>query len=202
MHNTSSPSQWKYVNTQSNPADDASRGVPAASLHHRIHGLVFLTQSSETWPQRPSGITNNIPDDDPEVKAETAAYSTEISIRDPIALIIERFSSWSHLKKVVAWIFQYKTNLQHLVKNQRAGESPKIKSSRAINSISVTELNSAEVKILKYVQSQSFKQQYKQTKSTNRQSGMSNHRDLKKSSSIYKLDPVLAQGLRVGGCLR
>ncbi|XP_068680455.1 uncharacterized protein [Montipora foliosa] len=32
IHDASSPSQWKYVNTQDNPADDASRGVPADSL--------------------------------------------------------------------------------------------------------------------------------------------------------------------------
>ena len=32
IHDASSPSQWKYVNTQDNPADDTSRGVPADSL--------------------------------------------------------------------------------------------------------------------------------------------------------------------------
>ena len=32
IHNVTSPSQWMYVNTELNPADDASRGVPADSL--------------------------------------------------------------------------------------------------------------------------------------------------------------------------
>ena len=32
IHNLSDPSQWKYVDTKENPADDASRGLDAKSL--------------------------------------------------------------------------------------------------------------------------------------------------------------------------
>ena len=32
IHNSSSSTQWHYVNTELNPADDASRGVSADSL--------------------------------------------------------------------------------------------------------------------------------------------------------------------------
>lgn len=101
IHDASSPSQWRYVNTQCNPADDASRGVSADSLQRWIHGPEFLTQSKETWPQRPADMNTAIPEDDPEVKKESVAYTSEASARDPISDIIERFSSWTQLKRIV-----------------------------------------------------------------------------------------------------
>ena len=205
IHEASSPDQWRYVNTQLNPADDASRGVSADSLHRWIHGPEFLIQPTDEWPQRPADMIALIPDDDPEVKAEIATYSTRTSTRDPIAEITEKFSSWSHLKKVVAWILRYKTNLYNLVKNERREEPPKSKSrskSSTISPISVTELKNAESAILQYIQNKSFKQEYDQLKRSDQQSSTRNHSDLSKSSSIYKLDPVLVQGLlRVGGRL-
>ena len=205
IHEASSPDQWRYVNTQLNPADDASRGVSADSLHRWIHGPEFLIQPTDEWPQRPADMIALIPDDDPEVKAEIATYSTRTATRDPVAEITEKFSSWSHLKKVVAWILRYKTNLYNLVKNERREEPPKSKSrskSSTISPISVTELKNAESAILQYIQNKSFKQEYDQLKRSDQQSSTRNHSDLSKSSSIYKLDPVLVQGLlRVGGRL-
>ena len=184
IQEVSSPSQWRYVNTQSNLADDASRGVSADSLHRWIHGPEFLTQPTDEWPQRPADMITDIPNNDPEVKTETAACLTKTCTRDPVAKIMEKFSSWSRLKKVVAWILRYKTNL-HELKNQRPEEPLKIKSARTISPISVTELKNAEAAILKCIQGKSFKQECDQIKHANRQSSASNHRDLRKSSSIY-----------------
>ena len=139
-----------------------------------------------------------IPNDDPEVKAQTATYSTRTSTHDPVTEIIEKFSSWPHLKKVVAWILPYKTNLCNLVKNERREEPPKSKSpskSSTISPISVTKLNNAESVILQYIQNRSFKQEYNKLKRSDQQSSTKNHSNLSEFSSIYKLDPVLVQGL-------
>ena len=38
IHDVSSPEQWNYVDTNSNPADDASRGVLANALRRWIAG--------------------------------------------------------------------------------------------------------------------------------------------------------------------
>ena len=46
----SSSEQWHYVNTDDNPADDASRGVSATQLHCWIHGPAFLHQPINDWP--------------------------------------------------------------------------------------------------------------------------------------------------------
>jgi hypothetical protein len=44
IHDASSPEQWNYVDTNSNPADEASRGVPANALQRWIQGPEFLAK--------------------------------------------------------------------------------------------------------------------------------------------------------------
>ena len=56
-----------YVNTELNPADDASRGVPANSLKRWIEGPEFLRQTNESWPKRPAAMNTNVDETDPEL---------------------------------------------------------------------------------------------------------------------------------------
>ena len=61
-------SQWKYVNTKDNPADDASRGRKVDDLvtgSRWIEGPSFLWKPEEYWPE--SIMEIGIPADDPEV---------------------------------------------------------------------------------------------------------------------------------------
>ncbi len=53
------------MDTHSNPADDASRGVPADSLQRWIEGPEFLIKAHETWPKRPEDLAANVSDGDP-----------------------------------------------------------------------------------------------------------------------------------------
>ena len=104
IHDTSTPTQWNYVDTHSNPADDASRGVPSDSLQRWIEGPNFLTQTNEAWPKRPEQLTTNVLDDDPEVKKNSLVYATNVpnsSNKQFVDQFIERFSSWSRLKRVI-----------------------------------------------------------------------------------------------------
>jgi len=76
IHDGSSPSQWRYVNTEANPADDASRGLAIDSLIKKnrwIHGPDFLWQKESRWPTQPTTV-QEIPDDDPEIKRETHIF--------------------------------------------------------------------------------------------------------------------------------
>ena len=71
IHDGLSPDQWRYVDSRSNPADDASRGLTAEQLIRNkrwLHGPEFLWKSDECWPSL--GTVPNIPDDHPEVKHE------------------------------------------------------------------------------------------------------------------------------------
>ena len=56
IHEFSTPAQWRYVNTELNPADMASRGLQPADelgLHKWIRGPDFLWKSEDNWPEQP-----------------------------------------------------------------------------------------------------------------------------------------------------
>ena len=72
----SSPSQQRYVNTEANPADDASGDLAIDSLIKKnrwIRGPDFLWQQESRWPTQPTTV-QEIPDDDPEIKRETHIF--------------------------------------------------------------------------------------------------------------------------------
>lgn len=57
IHEHSEPSQWRYVNSELNPADDASRGVTVDTMiqnNRWLSGPEFLTKEEDLWPRDPS----------------------------------------------------------------------------------------------------------------------------------------------------
>ena len=81
IHEGSRASHWKYVDTGSNPADDASMGLSAEELCCRkrwICGPDFLWKEESSWPEQ-QNIETVVPEDDPEVKreAKTAVIMTQ-----------------------------------------------------------------------------------------------------------------------------
>ena len=101
IHNATSPSQWNYVNIELNPADDASRGVSADSLERWIQGPEFLCQSNETWLKRSAEMHANVEVTDLEVKRPIVC-ADHGSNSNLMARIINRFSSWNRVRRVVA----------------------------------------------------------------------------------------------------
>lgn len=64
-------SQWRYIQTTQNPADEASRGVTMDDLltnQRWIEGPELLWKPEEEWPA--SSMDSAISADDPEVKRE------------------------------------------------------------------------------------------------------------------------------------
>ena len=111
-----SPTQWQYVNTQSNPDDQSSRGVFADCLERWIKRPSFLTQFKETWPNQPVHLFN-LPEDQSQLKKTIvpAVTTTTNSIDFELDKVFIRFSLWIRLKKAIAWILRYKTNLQRSI---------------------------------------------------------------------------------------
>ena len=203
IHNATSPFQWNYVNTELNPADDASRGVSADSLERWIQGPEFLRQSNETWPKRPAEMNDSVDDADPEVK-RSIVCANHGSDPDLMARITNRYSSWTRLRRVVAWMLRYKANLLRQSKKRKTGQTVDIKFSGSTNFLNLAELQNAEIEILKYVQEQSFKEErgLLSKVTENQKTSSKNANVVKKASNIYKLDPVFDEGLiRVGGRL-
>ena len=73
MQEASSPSQWRHVSSEQNPADDASRGFSAHALTNKsqwLRGPEFLSQPVHTWPIRPCPVPEGA-HGDPEVNKPT-----------------------------------------------------------------------------------------------------------------------------------
>ena len=209
IHDCSSPSQWRYVPSKLNPADDASRGLKVDELLTNSRwkvGPPFLWQSEDKWPSYPG--VEELSEEDPEVKKD-AKVGGVLTDGDAIQVdqLLERFSSWHSLKKFVAWFLRYKTSLRKFcARDKEKPVIPAVKSS--IEPISVPEIREAEQSIVKYVQEKHFKEEIESLKRnqdvvtvipSQRPKGGS----VKRSSSIFNLDPVLVDGiLVVGGRLR
>ena len=121
MQDGFTPDQWYHVEGAMNPGDHTARGVAAdASLNCTEWSLrpEFLWKCELKWPKlTDSSIA--FPSDDPEVKAYATSLAT--SSNPPITTLTDRFqriSSWYRLKKTVAWILRYRSNLLMASKSQ------------------------------------------------------------------------------------
>jgi hypothetical protein len=172
-----SPDDWRYVPTQQNPADDASRGVAPGELvtsQQWFHGPSFLQLSEERWPV--VGDTN-VNDEDPEVKREKQCYA-QVETGNKLLSLVSECSNFQQVKRSVAWLKRY-TDFVADSKNCCTGP------------LSVDELDSAEILASRVVQQGAYQQEIKQLQSA---------RHVANSSSIQSLHPILKNGLlRVGG---
>ena len=153
IHNGSSPSQWRYVNTEANPADDASRGLAVDSIIKKnrwICGPNFLWEQESRWPEQPTTV-KEIPDEDPDIKREIRPFSAVSDAgANSMNKWLEKFSSWSRLKKIVAWILRYRDRLRASCGRCKRRASLALKSTveGESESINVDEINRAEKEVL------------------------------------------------------
>ena len=186
----SNPSQWKYINTKLNPADDASRGVSAESFIQEdrwIKGPAFLTRPESEWVIHPL-CTEELSDADPEIKRESLSFALQVSNAcTSFSFIVERFSSWYKLLKFIALCLRCQRRfVEKRNSRQQAHSFPK-------ELLMLPDLERAEREIIKFNQRIAFAEEI---------DALQNGRSVKKSSVLVKLDPILAQGLlRVGGRL-
>ena len=88
-------SQWRYVPTALNPADDGTRGLPVLNLTSEsrwFEGREFCLKNPETWPERP----NIVP--------ECPNTCFPLHPIDAIASF-QNFSQWTSLLKTGAFCF-------------------------------------------------------------------------------------------------
>jgi len=183
----SHPSQWHYVPTDDNPADDCSRGLTMNKLLKTtrwFHGPDFLWKEESQWPQ--VVIPDSLDSGDPEVKTKTLVAAVQIGEHhDPVNELISYFSDWTRLKRAVAWWLRLKKILQNRSKKQEKHENMK--------HLSVEELQKAEEAIVAVAQQEAFAEEI---------TALERHKEISHNSVILNLDPILTNGiLRVGGRL-
>ena len=112
IQDKTSPKQWRYVETRSNPADDASHGLCARDISNSkwILGPEFLWKEENQWPEAMNGkeiIADKPSEQDPEVKRVVAMATTTSPKEVTLANHIEYFSSWFRTQKAVALCIRY-----------------------------------------------------------------------------------------------
>jgi hypothetical protein len=198
IRDSSVPSQWRYVNTAVNPADDISRGLSADDLvlsKTWLHGPDFLWRDCSEWPSDVEAGESQLLDSDPEVRKPAAAYASNSASTEGCKTVIDRlfarYSSWYKLKRSAGWLLIAMEKLEC-----KANKMPARDMSL---SITVVEMQRAESCNIKYIQNQMFSAEL----STLRNSGDKSVA-LSKSSHIRRLEPQLsADGfLVIGGRLK
>ncbi|XP_077969880.1 uncharacterized protein LOC120331115 [Styela clava] len=178
--------QWRYVPTNLNPADDASRGLSVQSLMDErwLKGPSFLQEQDEHWPKPPVQLPE-LPDEFVRCKIQSqkpqvvANYVSDSALK-PMDKFISHFSTWYKLKKKK--------------KNYKCNEK-----------LEVEELRVAGDDILKYIQRQEFGEVIDALQKANHRStsGKQVLKRLKIANFLHKLNPIVKDGfIRVGGRLR
>ena len=160
IHDVTAESQWNYVPTNENPADDASRGIKAKALNGRwLTGPEFLSKDPDDWP-RPRGNENNLHcnntvtskfDDGQNENVQCCADVCQVNANQeetlPLSIrdLLDKYSSYYKLKRTVAWLYKICKGIL----SKRLTIPAKV--------ISVEDLELAEKAIVRCVQKQHFK---------------------------------------------
>ena len=102
IRQSTSPVDWRYVPTESNPADHGTRGLKPDAIQQKwTRPPPFLAQPPHKWPQRrPLPPANSI----------CAAAKTKLQ---SVLLNVNRFSSWFRLLRSTAQVFRFVRRLRH-----------------------------------------------------------------------------------------
>ncbi|XP_076660394.1 uncharacterized protein LOC143363739 [Halictus rubicundus] len=181
FHRTVPDVRLHHVGSQDNPADCASRGIPASQLaSHPLwwHGPAWLTEHPTTWD-----TTSPTLDTTEEERAPTTtSFHTRIADTEHESLL-HRYSSLTRLLRVTAWCLRWT--------RRRPAPSP----GDVFPILHPEEVSQAEALWIKIVQGSTFEREL---------SALNNGQPLRPSSALRATTPFLDnQGiLRVGGRLK
>nr|XP_054775363.1 uncharacterized protein LOC129283739 [Lytechinus pictus] len=196
IRDASSPSQWNYVETKDNPADQASRGirVDQQEMTKWLIGPGFLWKDDveDEMNEDESTILPN----DPEVKRShaTIKHAEKFDLER-----LRRFSTWHQVKRAVANCLRLKLYLQRC-RQEKQKDSHKAKI--AIQPLSTELLVNAETEIIRHIQKDAFEDELR-TLGGIEGATRKGRRLVKSKSRLHQLDPFIdTEGiLRVGGRL-
>ncbi len=207
--------QWHYVDTKSNSADDASRGIRMQELLNGsrwINGPEFLWKNESHWPTASTNSEREtrfeLVPDDPEIKKAVSLVTKTKTSYPSFLSRLQYFSSWYRAKAAVAWCLRYLYRLKKRVDMNQTKENMNSSGSQRRESqprLTVEDLKLAETLIIKTTQSEAFGQEiHKLTGIKTEGPNTRRNHQLKKASPLYKLDPFVDDNgiLRVGGRLR
>ena len=213
IRDLSQPSSWMYVESDENPADDATRGLTAKELMVKsrwLTGPEFLWKDGEFQPNTKK--TYPVKENDPELKKATVLKTTAEgpSKKFPDYFEVQHLkhiSSWFRMRRIVALCLRLLMLLRKGdVKNDSLGSCSTEKLT-----ITLDQLQEAEKSIIKAVQYEHYKEEINileglksRAETGDRASVKLRNQRMKKTSSLFRLDPFLDEDgiLRVGGRIK
>jgi hypothetical protein len=177
IHSVTAPEQWCYVPTNENPADMASRGSQIMKLSESEFwwtGPEFLKCSKENWPKK--DFIKQSDGAQMELKRKSVPSDSELyqyysfNTVENDRLDPKRYSSWTHLVRVFAWVNRFLDNCQLPMQERKR------------NSLLVQEIETAEHQIIKTTQIEYFNEDYR---------NLMKGRKLAAASKLLVLNPTL-----------
>lgn len=190
IRKSSLPDQWNYVPTGANPADLASRSVPANTLMSSmwLKGPGFLLKSRKAKVDNEESFDLINPESDPEIRPLLKSYATQVTDSTLNPSRFESFSSWRSLLRTVSRLIHITSSFKkecskrdcrgwHLCKN-----------------LCPAELSKAKTVIIHSLQHQAFPEVF---------ACIQANKEIPKQSRLQRLSPYLDNSgcLRVGGRL-
>ena len=149
IEDRSTSSQWRFVPSSDNPADDGTR--PSCSVNRWLTGPSFLQEPESRWPQPPHSLPD-LPAEFEIVKQTVAG--TEVAVSDgDMEESFARFSSFYRLKRTVAWILRLKGRL--------------LRRPVPTGPLTVDEMHQAEMTVIAAVQREAFPKDYRRLETQN-----------------------------------
>ncbi len=219
----SSPDQWHYVDMKSNPADHASRGLNPQGLQKSswLTGPAFLWKDKSCWPVHEAKEIFTLSEGDSEVKNKVALVTSTDASFASLASRLECFSDYHRAKKAVALCFLYIQKLKDRVQARKPSclekPLPKIIQTRSTSQVASTKqvmsqpqfitvatIQQVERIMIKAVQAIHYDEEIKVLTSATQEHVPNKNQGIKKSSTLFKLDPFVDSGgiLRAGGRLK
>jgi len=131
IRDLSDPNSWRHVGSENNSADAISRGqLPGDFMRNRIwrEGPPWLKRDENEWPNRIAHLIEV-----PELKGNICLTT---AVRD--LGIFKKYSSYTRLLRIIAYCLRWRAD------------------NKGIGALRATEIDNAEMRILKIVQSVSF----------------------------------------------
>ena len=192
----SEKSDWRYIDTKKNPADDASRGLSMRQtdkVQRWMRGPEILYQEEGSWDKPEENHV--VSEEDPEVVK--AVNVCAIKSDDVIDRLERRFSRWAKTKRVMALVQRFIRKLKENVKAKakvikRTLSEAELREAEAkiMDQLSVEDVEEAETAIVKMTQQKYFAREIAEL---NMHAHTSKVTKLKKKSlgKIYKIDPFM-----------
>ena len=191
IRQSSKPEQWHYVPSEENPADHASRALPASRLAQTnwFSGPPFLRSPPAGKAQTCKKFNLLEPENDTEIRPEVQTYSTYLNKDILTPGCFQRFSSIRSLLRGVAFLIHIARSCKQTNKNGECKGWHRCKHPRTPE-----ELDQAMHVVLQATQRSAF---------TKELAALQAQKPIPKSSCLLQLSPIIEDKLiRVGGRLR